>query len=270
MSVTAAARRDAVPVSTHDDIIVDQFTRQAAGFAAGPELHAGEVLNLIIDAARPGPEDRAIDLACGPGSVVCAMAERAAHVVGLDATAAMLDQARRLAARRRISNVAWIEGSIYRTLFEDAVFSAVTCRFAFHHLEAPRQAFAEMVRLARPGGRIVLCDGIAPDDPEKAAALNAMERFRDPSTVGFRSLGQMRQLFCDAGLGDVEIRPFQIPYMATDLVNGSFPECGSRAELMALLEDSVCGDTMGLRSEQTKDGVRISYQAAVLCAVKPA
>lgn len=270
MSVSAVARRDAASVSTHDDIIVDQFTRQAASFAAGPELHAGEVLSLFVDAAQAGPEDRVIDLACGPGSVVCALARKAAHVVGLDATAAMLDQARRLAARRGLSNVAWIEGSLYRTLFEDAVFSAVTCRFAFHHLQAPRQAIAEMVRLARPGGRIVLCDGIAPDDTAKAAALNAMERFRDPSTVGFRPLKEMRQFFTDAGLHAVQIHPFQIPYMAVDLVNGSFPDDGSREELMAMLEDSVAADTMGLHAERTADGLRISYQAAVLCAVKPA
>ena len=52
-----------------------------------------------------------------------------------------------------------------------------------------------MVRVARPGGRIVLCDAFASDDPAKAAAFNAMERLRDPSTVEFRPLAFLRGLF---------------------------------------------------------------------------
>ncbi len=47
-----------------------------------------------------------------------------------------------------------------------------------------------------PGGRIVLCDAVASDDPVKAAAFNAMERFRDPSTVEFRTLGFPARAVC--------------------------------------------------------------------------
>jgi ubiquinone/menaquinone biosynthesis C-methylase UbiE len=80
--------------NAHNSALIDQFTRQARGFAASTELHIDDVLNLIVEAANLGSNDRAIDLACGPGSVVCALAKHAAHVVGLDATPAMLEQAR--------------------------------------------------------------------------------------------------------------------------------------------------------------------------------
>ena len=60
--------------SAHDRAVLDYFTKQASGFAAGPELHGRDVVQLIVDAARPAPQDRAIDLACGPGSIVCARA----------------------------------------------------------------------------------------------------------------------------------------------------------------------------------------------------
>jgi ubiquinone/menaquinone biosynthesis C-methylase UbiE len=121
--------------SAHDRAISAQFTAQASGFAAGKELHADEVLRLIVDAASPGPDDCAIDLACGPGSVACALAERARRVVGLDFTPAMLEQARTLADRRSLQNVEWRQGDIYSTGFSDAAFDVVTCRFAFHHLD---------------------------------------------------------------------------------------------------------------------------------------
>jgi len=253
----------------HDHMIVDQFTRQASSFADSPELHADDVLKLIVDAANLDHNDRAIDLACGPGSVACALAERAAHVVGLDATAAMLSQARALAASRSISNIEWNEGSIYVAPYNDGLFHAVTCRFAFHHLQDPPSAFAEMIRLTAPGGRVVLCDGLASDDPAKARAFNVMERGRDPSTVEFRTLDYLRRLFVEIGLGEPVIRMFRVTYVAADLVNASFPEGNDRAGLLALIENSVEGDTLGMDARPSAKGVSIAYRSAVLSAIKP-
>ncbi len=252
----------------HDRNIVDQFTRQARGFAARPELHAHEILQLIVEAAALGSSDHAIDLACGPGSVACALAARAARVVGLDTTPAMLDQARALARRQGLSNTEWIQGSIYAAPYTDGSFNAVACRFAFHHLEDPPRAFAEMVRLAAPGGRIVLCDGFASDDMAKARAFNAMERRRDPSTVEFKTLDYLRRLFVDAGLGEPSIRMFEVPYLAADLVRASFPKGDDRAGLLELIEKSVDGDLLGMGARRSADGVRIAYPTAVLGAVK--
>jgi SAM-dependent methyltransferase len=253
----------------HDCAIVDQFSRQAKGFAASPKLHADEVLKLIVQAAALGSNDRTIDLACGPGSVVCALAEHASWVIGLDMTPAMLDQARALAKSRGLSNVEWKEGSIYAAPYADGSFDAVTCRFAFHHLTNPPGAFAEMVRLAAPGGRIVLCDGLAADDPEKAQAFNAMERRRDPSTVEFRTLDYLCRLFVEMGLGEPDIWAFQVAYLAADLVKASFPEGDDRFGLLALIESSVEGDSLGMGAHISTEGMRIAYRSAVLSAVKP-
>src|SRR4029450_12875420 len=109
------------------------------------------------------------DVACGPGSVVAAFAGHVRRAVGLDATEAMLGEARKLAAAARVKNVDWHRGDVYALPFAAATFAIVTCRFAFHHLQAPARAFAEMVRVCRPGGRIVLADAVASDDPAKAA-----------------------------------------------------------------------------------------------------
>jgi ubiquinone/menaquinone biosynthesis C-methylase UbiE len=253
----------------HERAIEDQFTRQATGFAGAKELHADEVVRLVVEAARPQPEDQAIDLACGPGSVACAMAKRVRHVVGLDATAAMLEKARELAAREGVANVKWRTGDVYRTPFADGSFDVVTCRFAFHHLEDPALAFAEMVRICKPGGRIVVCDAFASNDPEKAAALNAMDRIRDPSTVGYRTLPYLRRLFQAGGLGEPAVQRFDVPYLAPDFVARSFPLDDDRAGLLAMIEASVEGDTMDAGAHRTPEGVRFCFRAAVLGATKP-
>jgi ubiquinone/menaquinone biosynthesis C-methylase UbiE len=172
---------------------------------ASPPLQnsiADDIVALVVDAAKPQPEDKAIDLACGPGTVACALAKRVRHVVGLDSTVPMLEQARGFARRQSLDNVEWRAGDVYQTPFADGSFDIVTCRFAFHHFEKPALAFAEMVRLVATGGRVVVCDGLASEQPAKAEAFNAMERRRDPSTVEFRTLTYLRRLFEAAGGGD--------------------------------------------------------------------
>ncbi|PPQ37019.1 Methyltransferase domain-containing protein [Rhodoblastus acidophilus] len=253
----------------HQCAIEDQFSRQAVGFAADRELHADDVVALVVEAARPQPHDAAIDFACGTGSVACALAKRARRVVGLDATEAMLRQARDLASREGVGNVEWRAGDVYRTPFADASFDVATCRFAFHHLEDPARAFAEMVRVAAPGARIVVCDSFASDDPQKAAAFNAMERFRDPSTVEHRTLPFLRGLFESAGLGAPVVRRFDVSYFASDFVAKAFPLNGDGARLLAMIESSVEGDAMDAGAHWTPQGVRFSFRAAALSAVKP-
>jgi ubiquinone/menaquinone biosynthesis C-methylase UbiE len=258
MTATGAA------TATHAATIADQFTRQAEQFAASPALHDRQALDLLVDAAGPRASDIALDVACGPGSVVAAFARRVARAEGLDATEAMLVQARRRAESEGIRNVAWHLGDIYRLPFPDAAFDIVSCRFAFHHLERPADALAEMVRVARPSGHIVLCDAVASDDPAKAAAFNAMERHRDPSTVEFRTLAWHFALFRAAGLPEPVARFYQVPAERDRLIAMSYPAGGDRERLRAMIDASVDGDTMGLGAHGDGDTVRFAYPAVVL------
>jgi SAM-dependent methyltransferase len=254
--------------AAHAASIADQFTRQAADFAAAPALHNQAALDLLVEAARPLATDVSVDVACGHGSVVVAFARHVRQAAGLDATEAMLEEARKLADRESVGNVAWHRGDVYALPFADDAFDIVTSRFAFHHLQEPARAFAEMVRVARPGGRVVLCDAVASDDPAKAAAFNAMERHRDPSTVEFRPLAFLRGLYAIAGLPEPEVRFYQVPAERDRLIAMSFPEGGDRDGLRAMLDAAVEGDAMGLGARRDGATMRFAYPAAVLVAVK--
>jgi ubiquinone/menaquinone biosynthesis C-methylase UbiE len=254
--------------AAHAAAVADQFTRQASAFAAAPALHNQAALDLLVEAARPLDADASLDVACGPGSVVVAFAARVRQAAGLDATEAMLEEARGPAARVGVGNVAWHRGDAYALPFADGAFDIVSCRLAFHHLQEPARAFAEMVRVARPGGRIVLCDAFASDHPAKAAAFNAMERFRDPSTVEFRPLAFLRGLFAVVGLPEPEARFYQVPAERERVVAMAFPVGGDRAGLRAMLDASVEGDTMGVGARWDGETMRFAYPAAVMVAVK--
>lgn len=254
--------------SAHDTAIADQFTRQAAQFAASHVHHNQAALDLLVESASPRPEDSALDVACGPGSVVAAFARRVRCAQGLDATEAMLQEARKLAAREGLRNVAWHQGDVYALPFPTGAFDIVSCRYAFHHLLQPARALAEMVRVCRNGGRIVVCDAFASDDPAKAAAFNAMERHRDPSTVEFRTLSVLRGFFAEVGLPTPTERFYGVPAELERLLAMAYPVNDDRAGLRAMLEAAVDGDAMGVGARREDGTVRFEYPAVVLMAVK--
>lgn len=253
----------------HAAQIADQFTRQAADFARSPALHNDEALKRLVDAARPRAGDVSLDVACGPGTVVMAFAARIAHATGIDATAAMLDEACRIAGERKVSNVTWHQGDVYALPFADGSFDIVSCRFAFHHLQRPADAFAEMVRVCRSGGRVVLCDGVVSGDPAKADAFNRMELFRDPSTVEFRTLDYLAGLYGRHDLPSPAMEAHRLTVTMNQLVAHAFPENDDREGLHRMIWDSVEGDKLGMLAKRDGDDVQLSYSGVILSAVKP-
>ncbi len=101
----------------------------------------------LIAAAGAGPGIRFLDVACGPGYVAGAAAERGAAVVGLDVADEMITR-----ARARYPNVEFVTGDAHALPHADAVFDAVTMNFGIHHVADPDRAFAEARRVLRTGG----------------------------------------------------------------------------------------------------------------------
>src|SRR5579859_1679234 len=131
----------------HSEAIVDQFTRQAAQFAASPTARSEEILERMLRLAQPGLSDTALDVACGPGLLVCAMAGRVRHARGIDLTPAMLEQARRTQQEQGVENVSWDQGDVTAMPYGDGTFDIVTCRFAVHHFPDPLAVLREMRRV---------------------------------------------------------------------------------------------------------------------------
>src|SRR5215468_7090256 len=165
--------------SEHHDAILDQFTRQATPFATAPGIRDETALRLIVEASGAGPDDTVLDVACGPGLVVAAFARVVRHATGIDVTPAMLTRAREVSAG--LANVTLDRGEVLPLPYDDCAFSIVVSRFAFHHFADPRAVLAEMRRVCRPGGTVVVCDLTASDDPAKATAFHRIEMLRDPS-----------------------------------------------------------------------------------------
>ena len=107
--------------------------------------------------ARPG--QRILDLAAGTGTSTASFAASGAECVACDFSIGML----RAGIGRVRSDVggpqpAFVGGDALRLPFADGVFDAVTISFGLRNVVDPQQVLAEMLRVTRPGGRLVICE----------------------------------------------------------------------------------------------------------------
>lgn len=133
----------------HADAVLRSHRRRDAANSAGyllPELASGRSL---------------LDVGCGPGTITVDLARVVApgRVVGIDAEAAVLDEARRLAAEASLTNVEFKVADVYELPYDDASFDVVHAHQLLQHLAHPERALEEMARVCRPGGIVAARDG---------------------------------------------------------------------------------------------------------------
>ncbi len=135
------------------------------------------------------------DLGCGTGQVSAALAPFVAHVIAVDASAAMLQ-----AARKRLGGVDNIElrrGELEALPIDDARLDAATLMLVLHHVPEPERALGEIARVLKPGGRAIVVDMLP----------HNRESYRQQMGHVWLGFGDdhVRRLFQQAGFEDVRI-----------------------------------------------------------------
>ena len=138
------------------------------------------------------------DLGCGEGFLTLEVAHWAHRVVAIDRSARVLQRARALARRRRVSNVVWKRGELDRLPLDDASVDAAILSQALHHADDPAQAVAEAARVVRPAGRVLVLDLRAHDQRW------VQERLGD-RWLGFTN-AKLAELMRGCGLTDVSVQ----------------------------------------------------------------
>jgi len=251
-------------MNDHKTRILEQFSQQAVPFANAAPIRDQAVLDLLVRASGTTPQDRVLDVACGPGLVVHAFAQAAAHVTGVDLTPAMIERARE--HNRACTNVTLEVADVTSLPFAAASFSIVVARFAFHHFPDPASVLREMQRVCEPGGRVVVCDLLASDDPGKAASFHRIEMERDHSHARALTRSELEALFDAAGLVRTPTIHSHLAIDLDELLGRSFPHRISPAELRELYLASLADDGLGLGLQQTERGIFGAYRTAVIVA----
>jgi ubiquinone/menaquinone biosynthesis C-methylase UbiE len=184
--------------------MADRFARTADLVAARQDERAAALAEEVRSFVLPRGDERAIDVGTGAGALALALAPLVREVVGVDRVPELLDRARERAAG--FPNVEFVEGDAERLPFDDASFDLAATLRTLHHVARPEVVLAELVRVTRPGGAVLVVDQIAPADPLAALAVDRFERARDAGHTRLLPEIDLRQLFEANGLTRVRER----------------------------------------------------------------
>jgi SAM-dependent methyltransferase len=157
-------------------------------------------LGRLVDFAEPTADDVCLDVGYGDGPIAAAMRSRVRHVATVYATAAdaaprrvpvpaTADNAFRTSMEERPGTPP-VRASALSLPYRDGVFTLITARYALHRLSDPVAAVREMLRVCRPGGRLVVAGRIQTD---------SIKTPWDPMRMGAPSLTRLTGLLAEAG-----------------------------------------------------------------------
>ncbi len=246
---------------SHQATVQKQFTKTADAFTNLAVRDSPEVLTERVEFVKPQATDLSLDVACGPGAFVLALAPRVGFARGVDLTEELLRRARQSQLERNVSNATFDRGEAEQLPYPDAAFDLVTCQCSLHHMLKPVMALKEMVRVAKPEGRVVITDTLSPESDSKFELHNRIESLRDPSHALSLRLTTFLEIFEDLGL--------EITRQSLKRRQRSFNQWMLRAglesshkrykETRKLLEESIPGDRAGYSAQIQDDDISIVH-----------
>jgi SAM-dependent methyltransferase len=182
-----------VSTSEHDAIVRQSFEQQVGLFTGSSSPFARRPASAQAWLEPLDQDMIVLDVACGAAHAAELAAPQVRQVVGLDLTPALLRLAADRLGRTGITNVLLQHGNAAELPFLDASFDLVVCRSSLHHFPHPEGPVAEMARVCRPQGRVVVADMVAPN-AEVRDAFDELHRRIDPSHAGVLLEAELAEL----------------------------------------------------------------------------
>jgi len=181
-------------------LVQAQFGPVAAAYTNSAGHANYDALQILVNRVQPRSTDRVLDIATGAGHTAIAFAPYVSQVVAYDLTPQMLEETARNATAKGLNNLTVQEGLAEALPYENGAFEIVTCRVAGHHFADVKRAVAEMARVTRPGGQVIVVDTTVPEDEVLDQEINYIEKQRDPSHVQNYRPSEWQKMFAEVGL----------------------------------------------------------------------
>jgi len=158
-------------------------------------------------------------------------------------------------------NAGFVRGDAERLPFPAGSFDLVSCQCAFHHLPKPQLVLQEMVRVAKPEGRLVIIDPLGPESDSKFEIYNRIEQLRDPSHTLTLRLTEFLRLFDEENLDILRQSLRRRPRSFNNWMLRAGHATGTKKyiETRKVLENSMAGDRGGFTAQGLGEDIQIVH-----------
>jgi len=244
-----------------------RFAPVAANYTRSTFHASAERLQEVVELARPLKGDLVLDVATGTGNTALALAPHVRHVIGIDLTREMLDQARRIAAERGIENASWVIGDASHLPFPDETFDLYIVRAAPHHFHEFDEFLHEAFRVLKPGRDAAFVD-CAPPMPARDV-LHEVEMRRDPSHVRSLTVDEWSGWLGAAGFEVEMARARELDWDYDEWMKNMSVPPELAKELEGVIESAQGEALAQLHPERREGRLRHAYWHCLIRAHKP-
>ena len=246
------------------------FTVQAPDFdSKSVNFTKKEYLDYTVDAAGPAGTDMVLEVAAGTCACGRAFAPLVHTVVCLDATVPMLQIGKQGAQESHLDNMVFVKGFAEELPFLDNSFDIVLSRLAFHHFTDTDRVFREMVRVLKPGGKLILIDMEAAEEPLRKTE-DEIETLRDPSHVKNLSREEMLKLYSDNSLVVEKSETTEMPVHLSNWLALTKTAESVRNKIIEKMENDIDGkEKTGFRPYKTENGICFNHRWILTLGKKP-
>lgn len=262
------SERDSGSYKGHHDAIRREYKKQAPHWA---RQETSPHIQWVVDHLDLLSDMEVLDVAAGTGLLARAIAPHVKRVVASDITPEMQSLGLDEAERDGITNIAFEQGAAEDLPYPDSSFDMVLTRFSVHHFLEPQAVIAEMGRVCRAGGRVVVIDMTAPEEEKLASRYNELERKRDRTHTRALSARDLHTLVQNANLKITNHYDHEVEMNVEHWLDTAEVETSEREEILAAVNAELEGSAQtGLRPFLSDGELMFTHLWEMVVAEKPA
>jgi ubiquinone/menaquinone biosynthesis C-methylase UbiE len=142
----------------------------------------------------------------------------------------------------------------------------VITRYSFHHFIEPEKVLAEMYRVCKPNGKILIADVVLPKD--KVENFDVMERLRDNSHTKALTFEQFDHLLESYNLKNLKRADYEVQMELENQLRASFPKEGDTDKIRTIFKEDLVTNKMGINTRLVEGEIHFSYPISIYVGEK--
>lgn len=193
------------------NLVSEQFSGSAQAYLTSAVHANGADLQRLTQLTRDCACRQALDLGCGAGHAAFAIAKAGSAVIAYDLSPKMLALVEQEAVQRGLMNITTQLGAAEHLPFATASCDLVATRFSAHHWSHVPAALAEVRRVLKPTGIVLVIDTVAAENPLFDTVLQTVEILGDASHIRDYRVSEWQAMLQAAGFDVVETDRWSLP-----------------------------------------------------------
>jgi broad specificity phosphatase PhoE/SAM-dependent methyltransferase len=235
----------------------------------GSTVNTNADTSALLRSVSLGSDAVVLDVGCGAGDVALALAPHVGRVIGVDATAAMLERLELARIAQGVANLDLEWADAAHLPVADRSVDLATAHDLLHLLEDPGAFVNEAQRVLKATGALLIDEPCGPTDSVTRATREAIEIRRNPSFRRLMTEEQVARLATSAGWSVDVVQNYEVWHSLSGWLAGAAADEATSSAVRKMVEASMDTDAAGMQVQRSREGDLVFTEQRVQLLARP-